>query len=111
MLAVSRAMGDTQFKAFNGSPGLVTAIPEIRSENITPATEFAVIASDGLWDVMLPQAVVNFIRKKVASKGNFVDMAKYLADEAIAQGSIDNVTVIIIVFNLVYPDSDDELDD
>eukprot|EP01037_Dinobryon_pediforme_P042265 gene42265-52522_t len=54
ILAVSRAFGDTEFKGeevtgqVTGS--LLIAEPEIYSEIITPMTEFAIIATDGLWD-------------------------------------------------------------
>jgi serine/threonine protein phosphatase PrpC len=56
ILAVSRAFGDTEFKGeeltadkINGR--LLIAEPEVFSEIITPMTEFAIIATDGLWDV------------------------------------------------------------
>ena len=55
ILAVSRAFGDTEFKGeevtgqVTGS--LLIAEPEIYSEIITPMTEFAIIATDGLWDM------------------------------------------------------------
>jgi serine/threonine protein phosphatase PrpC len=101
ILAVTRAMGDVQFKA----PGsAVIAEPEIVSELITPMTEFAIVATDGVWDVMSPQAAVNFARKKLAEHANTeVDMrevAKCIAKEALALGSVDNVTVLVMSFHL-----------
>jgi serine/threonine protein phosphatase PrpC len=56
ILAVSRAFGDTEFKGEELVTGkvagrLLIAEPEIYSEIITPMTEFAIIATDGLWDI------------------------------------------------------------
>lgn len=56
ILAVSRAFGDTEFKGEELVAGkvagrLLIAEPEIYSEIITPMTEFAIIATDGLWDM------------------------------------------------------------
>jgi serine/threonine protein phosphatase PrpC len=57
ILAVSRAFGDTQFKASvvskdnSKNNDLVIEDPEIYSETVTPMTEFAIIATDGLWYV------------------------------------------------------------
>ena len=56
ILAVSRAFGDTEFKGEEVTAGkvagrLLIAEPEIYSEIITPMTEFAIIATDGLWDM------------------------------------------------------------
>lgn len=48
LLAISRALGDTQFKSVDG-PSLVVATPDVQTEVITPMTEFAIIATDGLW--------------------------------------------------------------
>jgi len=45
-------------------------VPDIVSEIITPMTEFGVLASDGLWDIMEPQLVVNFVRKMLNKKNN-----------------------------------------
>ena len=63
MLAVSRALGDTQFKAFNGSPAIVSGAPDTRIEAITPTTEFMILATDGLWDVMNNEEVAKFVTR------------------------------------------------
>jgi serine/threonine protein phosphatase PrpC len=70
-------------------------------------TEFAIIATDGLWDVLSPQAAVNFVRKqlgrpdqKSSSKYevDFHEVAVRLVKEALARGSVDNVTALIVAF-------------
>lgn len=129
VLAVSRAFGDIEFKNFthvdHGNPldetsitltsppiselkrmneSLVISSPEIHSEVITPKTEFAIIATDGLWDVMAPQVVISFIRNKLKSNRNINKVLKELTSEAIARGSVDNVTAAILTFHSSFAD-------
>lgn len=100
VLAVSRSFGDTQFKAQNlSTPSLVTAVPEIHSELITPKTEFALLATDGLWDVMSPQVAISYTRAKLLADHNLQSATRDLVHEALARGSIDNVTVLLMTFN------------
>lgn len=101
VLAISRAFGDTAFKDdIKHESSLVIATPEVYSEIVTPMTEFCVIASDGLWDVMEPQAVVNYIRDRINGRLEVETVVQDLVNEAIEIGSIDNVTVIILIFHL-----------
>ena len=96
ILAISRAFGDVSFKT--GTDSKVVAMPDSNSEVITPMTEFAIIASDGLWDVMNPQLAVNFVRKMLSKQNDLQAASRELANEALARGSVDNVTVIIITW-------------
>jgi serine/threonine protein phosphatase PrpC len=112
VLAVSRAFGDTRFKDGDGDAGAgtgkggltcgpVIAVPDVYSEVCTPHTEFCVVATDGLWDVMTPQQAVNFVRTKLSKKVELQTCARDLAQEATKKrGSVDNVTVILLVFHL-----------
>ena len=83
----------------------VIAVPEVLSEVITPMTEFAVVATDGLWDVMQPQLVINFVRKLLLSRKGYdlQEASRELATEAIARGSVDNVTVLLMSFHMPPP--------
>lgn len=78
---------------------LVTAVPEIYSEVITPQTEFALLATDGLWDVLSPQAAVSFVRGQLARHADLQRAAREMALEALQRGSIDNVTVVLLAFH------------
>jgi serine/threonine protein phosphatase PrpC len=103
LLAISRAFGDTQFKEVGQEGtenGLVISVPEIYSEIITPMTEFAIIATDGLWDVINPQKAVQFVRMKLSKQRDLQNAAKELTLEALKRGSIDNVTVLLIAFHM-----------
>ena len=105
ILAVSRAFGDTQFKEFKENKtadtekSLVIAVPDITTEIITSGTEFCILASDGLWDMMSPQVAVSFVVYKLQKNGDLQKAAKELCLEAIKRGSIDNVTVLILAFH------------
>lgn len=101
MLAVSRSFGDTLFKSpdYNKSTSLVVAVPDITAEVVTPMTELAVMASDGLWDTLDPQTVVNFIKRKLRTE-KIQAIPKLLVDEALLRGSVDNVSVIILIFHV-----------
>eukprot|EP00659_Diplonema_papillatum_P012836 gene12836-19782_t len=58
-VAVSRSFGDNAHKA------VITAAPEIVQYPIRGADEFLVLASDGVWDVMSPQRVVDGLKDTV----------------------------------------------
>ena len=106
VLAITRAFGDVQFKGkvdeVKSSKLLnpVIATPDVYSEVITPMTEFAIIATDGLWDVYAPQAAVNYVRKQLSKKYDLQAVTKGLVDDALARGSVDNVTVLIMSFHM-----------
>ena len=110
VLAVSRAFGDTRFKDTNSwkevhdgmSTGPVIAVPDVYSELCTPLTEFCIIATDGLWDVMSPQLAVNFVRMKLSEKCDLQMCARELVNDAVKnKGSEDNVTVAILSFHTI----------
>ena len=69
VLALSRAIGDFPFKQRMGVPWeeqAVTCVPEVQSVSLDGRRdEFAVIACDGIWDVMSSQDVVNFVRTRL----------------------------------------------
>lgn len=106
ILAISRAFGDLQFK--NPIPeqmddwedGLVISRPEVHSELMTPMTEFMLLATDGLWDILPPQEAISFVRAKLQAHRDLQQAAKELVKEALTRGSVDNVTVLIVVFGV-----------
>lgn len=106
LLAISRAFGDTQFKpekeddtSTRSPDGLVISTPEVYSEHITPKTEFTIMATDGLWDVMTPQMAVTFVRNKLHKHRDLEEAARELSKEALTRGSVDNVTVLVMSFH------------
>ncbi|KAL4116129.1 hypothetical protein PRIC2_013127 [Phytophthora ramorum] len=105
MLGVSRAFGDIDFKTgrgefksrFNGD--LVSATPDLVIHEIKSQDEFMVLGCDGLYDVMDPQDVVNFVRAKLGLHGDVQHATEELVSHALALGSTDNVSAIIVCFN------------
>ncbi len=85
-LAMSRALGDAPLKPF------VTAEPRIAEGVLGSRDELAIIACDGIWDVLSPEeGVALALRAGEPSKG-----ALLLQTTAIERGSMDNITVIVI---------------
>lgn len=101
VLAISRAFGDVSFKGENASfsDGPVIALPELQSISISSITEFAILASDGLWDVMSPQGAINFVRRRLAKRMLLKEISYEIVREAIHKGSVDNVTAVILSFH------------
>ncbi|KAF8055592.1 SEC13B [Scenedesmus sp. PABB004] len=79
-----------------GAPPLgmpVTAEPEVVSVSLTGADQFVVLGSDGLWDVISDAEAVGLVRDTVKDAGL---AAKRLVQEALARGSADNVTAVVL---------------
>lgn len=96
-LSVSRAFGDADCKG-------VIHHPDLKKFDITKTDKFLVIACDGLWDVLSPQKVTNFVLincfeddMKTKKKFNF-NISEMLAEYALKKGSTDNVSVIVVFF-------------
>lgn len=115
-LALSRALGDFIFKKnLTKSPEeqIVTALPDITVTDITPETEFLVLACDGIWDVLTNQEVVDFIRPRIASKMEPAQICEELMTRCLApdcqMGGLgcDNMTVVLVC--LLHGNSYDNL--
>jgi serine/threonine protein phosphatase PrpC len=104
-LSVSRAFGDLE------STPHITHKPDIFNYKLNKSDEFMILACDGLWDILSCQEAVNFVRDHLHEKdvsqyivpgfypveGLVTDnIARKLAEYAIARGSNDNVSVIIV---------------
>ena len=85
-LAVSRSVGD--FYLFPH----VTWLPEIYQVVCKPFNKHLVMASDGVWDVMSNQDIINIIN----IQGDFNKVCEHIIIHSRIRGSEDNITVIII---------------
>jgi len=106
-LSLSRAIGDRFAKPVVSSEAEIDCLQVNEEED-----EFFLLASDGLWDVMTSQEVVNFVHEMLecptqsvkTKKGKIVltpefrkrKMARFVAHEALERGSADNVCVILV---------------
>ncbi|KAJ2720408.1 Protein phosphatase 2C 2 [Coemansia sp. Benny D115] len=103
-LALSRAIGDYEFKNNNSLPAekqVVTADPDVIAHEITADDEFVVVACDGIWDCMTNQQVVQFVHAKIAEGKKLDQICEDMMDRCLASESelggvgCDNMTVII----------------
>lgn len=101
-LAMSRAFGDFIFKQNTDLPledQGVCCRPDIRHRVIDfDKDEFMVIGSDGIWEVLSEQEVVNFIRSRMAKQVNIEDIAMQLLDSCITDDVIFEVDKLRVVF-------------
>lgn len=92
-LAVSRALGDLDFK----EKPFVVATPFVHEYPTTEENEFLVLACDGLWDVMTYNEAVEFIgTRRLESNMSAQQVSLELVDCALKRGSMDNVSVIVV---------------
>jgi serine/threonine protein phosphatase PrpC len=104
-LSLSRAIGDSYAKPAVSPEVEIQLFPVQENDD-----EFVVIASDGLWDVMSNQDVVDFVHSYMNTELSRVtkdnaenyklvlrrNMAKFLAREAFRKGSTDNISVLMV---------------
>lgn len=101
ILAISRALGDYPLKDNN----FIIAEPDILTFDLNDMQpQFMILASDGLWDIFSNEEAINFIKndierlKKNGSKEIALEAAKNIVWKAYRRGSLDNITVIIVLF-------------
>lgn len=73
MLALSRALGDFEYKSntqLGWKEQAVTAYPDCRIEPIDSQTQFVLLACDGIWDVKTSQEAIDYMSQKLY-KNNF----------------------------------------
>ena len=107
-LTTTRSFGDFEAKLphHGGVEGVVICDPELSSQN-SKSLDFIVMGSDGLFESITNEEIVNYIHKKVKNirkKGNTLNQAlsntinKDLVNYAIQKGSSDNISSILIFF-------------
>ena len=96
VLAVTRSFGDIHHRC-------IIPDPDIMEYTLTGNEQFLILACDGLTDVLDTSQIYEIVNKKLADDPNVhADIiCRALAEEALARGSTDNVTVVFI--NLTAP--------
>lgn len=98
-LAVARAFGDADFKLplCRGSADWVSAEPHLRTVPLQAARHrFLVLACDGLWDRLSYQQAVDAVAAVRARGGPPAEAAASLVQQALAAGTLDNVTAVVV---------------
>ncbi len=86
ILAISRALGDVCLKPF------VTPEPRIIEGTLGTENDRAVLACDGVWDVLSPEEVIAAARLYDDPQA----AARYISEMAKEAGSGDNITVVVL---------------
>ena len=106
-LSVSRTFGDPEAKLakYGGNPNVVIAIPDITSFEVTNDYDFIVMGSDGIFDKLSNEDVVQCVWNSIMKeKGEHVHQQCALAVDSIIKNSLlrhslDNVTSVLIAFH------------
>ncbi|KAG5185694.1 phosphatase 2C-like domain-containing protein [Tribonema minus] len=64
------ATGSSSSMSGGSAGAALIAIPEVTTQAVTSDTEFVLLASDGLWDVLDPQEAVNMARSALNEHGS-----------------------------------------
>lgn len=99
-LAVSRALGDFQFKQrsdLGPEEQRVSSLPDVMVHERNANDEVLILACDGLWDVMTNDEAINTVYEILQSgEVNFGLVAEEMIDLALAKGSRDNISCVAV---------------
>ena len=107
-LSVSRTFGDVEakYEKFGGKEGVIIACPDIYEIELNKSFNFMVIACDGVFDVLSNEDLMKCLEIVIKEKkGNNIReicgfFAEMIIKSALAKGSFDNVSCIVVVFNI-----------
>jgi len=96
-LAVARAFGDSKYKTPRVKADYVSAEPALHVTTLQRADKYAVLACDGLFDVMNHQEVAEMVHQNFLEGLDAPGVARELATHAVENlGTGDNVTVVVV---------------
>jgi protein phosphatase 2C family protein 2/3 len=109
-LSVSRTFGDIESKdeKFGGKKGVVSDQPDIVEFELSDEHNFLVMGCDGIFDVLSNIEIMECIKivlrihkdKKKKINELCADFASMIIKSALAKESFDNVSCIVVVFNV-----------
>jgi hypothetical protein len=70
--------------------------------------EYLILGCDGLWDTIQPPNVIEMVQEHLAGGGARSQLAKFLVERAIAHGSTDNITVVVVFLDCHRTEKDPE---
>ncbi|KAL7073550.1 hypothetical protein ACQ4LE_007528 [Meloidogyne hapla] len=102
-LAVSRALGDYEYKSVPGlcaTEQLVSPEPDIYIiERNKEDDEFLVLACDGIYDVLENEELCRLVRSRLTVTEDLKHASNQVLDVCLSKGSRDNMTMIMVVFD------------
>ena len=92
-IAMSRAIGDLIAQTVG-----VSHIPDVMELDLTPADEFLLVCSDGVWEFISSQAAIEEVAKHSDPKSAAEALAKCAWDEWVKNENdvVDDITVIVV---------------
>lgn len=103
-LAVSRSLGDFDFKSVNRpvAEQKVSCLPDIYEVSGLPEGSVLLLACDGLWDAMSTEEAAQFVRQRLQHNPpmELADIAQELVDFSLDAETRDNVTVLLAQLGL-----------
>lgn len=95
-LAMTRSIGDTVLSEYGVSP-----VPEVSYVTVGPADSFLVLASDGVWEFMTSQEVVDFVGRMRREGSSARDACEGLVREAVRRWRrnemvVDDTTAVVM---------------
>ena len=108
-LNLSRGLGDLEYKQNKNLPPaeqMITADPDIQTEDLSNDIDFIIIGCDGIWDCLKNQEACDFVSKRLKDNpkiqvSKIVEemMDKIVATDLMSEGGVgcDNMTCIVIV--------------
>ena len=117
-LSVSRTIGDLEIKIekYGGRRGVIISTPDINFLEMNNMFEFLIIGCDGVFDVLNNDDIVECWKLAVSNYGDKEvgefcgEFAGIIIKMALAKESYDNLSCIVVVFN-VNKDYDNEYKD
>ena len=98
-LALSRAMGDSQYKMNRDLPAdqqKVIPVPDISYEKLQPG-DFLLVCCDGIFESFSNEEAVKFVHQKLQETDDLAMIMALLLDAVLAAGSKDNMTAMLIL--------------
>merc|ERR1711916_381188 len=74
------------------------AVPHVESRELSEDDTFLILACDGLWDVLTPEDAVRMVKDHMDQGMDPQAIAETMTDWAYANGSTDNITVLLVTF-------------
>lgn len=104
-LAMTRSIGDTVLSEYGVSP-----VPEVTYTILGPEDSFLVLASDGVWEFMTSQEVVDFVGRMRREGKSASDASEALVREAVRRWRRNEVVVddtTAVVMWMAWADEDE----
>lgn len=113
-LAVSRALGDYEYKMVEGkgpTEQLVSPEPEVSIiERDREGDQFLVLACDGIWDVMSNEELADFIHSRLRLSNDLTHVCNQVIDTCLYKGSRDNMSIILMTLDAAPAVSQEAID-